>query len=63
MRIRSVVVIIKGDDLMTVEALEAMISDALSDEIMDAGAEPRHDANGDPTGVVDLWGCSVEISS
>ena len=62
MKIRTVTITIKGDDLKAVEALEERFSDALSDRIAQLGAVPRHDKDGDMTGVCDVWGCTVEVA-
>lgn len=62
MKIRAVTITIKGDDLKAVEALEEHFSDALSDRLARLGGTPRTDESGDMTGVVDVWGCSVEIA-
>lgn len=62
MKIRTVTITIKGDDVKAVEALKEHFSDALSDRITRLGASPRFDKDGDMTGVLDLWGCSVEVA-
>ncbi len=58
--VRRVILEIRGEDPKAVESLEQHFSEALSDRIARMGGEPQSDGDGDFTGVVDLWGCTVE---
>ena len=61
--VRKVIIEIKGEDAKDVESLEQLFSDAFWDYISDMGFSPRLTEDGETTGVVELWGCTVEERS
>lgn len=62
MKMRAVVIKIKGDNHPEVEHIEEMITDAIWEKLANEGAEHVLDDNEEPQGITKLWSTTIEVT-